>query len=336
MATAIHTEPRFNNDQAAREHLEAIRWPNGPLCPHCGGADRQSKIASQSARPGLYFCGHCRQQYTVTVGTVFERSKIQLHKWVYATHLMCASKKAISAHQMHRMLGVTYKTAWFMAHRIREAMRVPHTGKLGGGGKVVEADEAYWGTESGASKKTLRSSFNKVKRPQGGEAHKQLNKIVSLVERGGKVRSFHVADVTGANLKAVLTDQVAKDSHLMTDSSSRYNMVKKERLFAKYDQVNHSKKEYVRGKAHTNTVEGYFSILKRGLIGTYHHVASVHLHRYVSEFDFRYNNREIIKDVGGYKKKLGGSNDVERADVALRQIGGKRLMYRDSDRSQAI
>lgn len=250
MAAAIHTEPRFNDDFAARQHLEAIRWPNGPVCPHCGGADRQSKLEGESHRAGLHFCGHCREQYTVTVGTVFERSKVALHKWVYATHLMCASKKAISAHQMHRMLGVTYKTAWFMAHRIREAMRIPHKGKLRGGGKIVEADETYFGTESGQSKRKHGK--------KGGAAMNEMNKIVALVERGGKVRGFHVADVTGANLKAVLTDQIAKNPHLMTDSSPRYNKIKREQPFAAYDQVNHSRKEYVRGKAHTNTVEGYF------------------------------------------------------------------------------
>jgi transposase-like protein len=306
------TAPRFTNDTAAREHLEALRWPNGPVCAHCGGADRQSKLDGKAHRPGVYFCGHCRQQYTVTVGTVFERSKVALHKWVLATHLLCASKKGMSAHQLHRTLGVTYKTAWFMAHRIREAMTTLITGPLGGSGKVVEADET---TESGVARRKLKGACGQ--RATGGAAHKQMNKIVSLVERGGKVRSFHVADVTGVNLKAVLTKQVHAASHLMTDASIRYNIVKREQPFAAYDQVTHQAKEYVRGMAHTNTVEGFFSILKRGLIGTYHHVGSPHLHRYANEFDFRYNHRQAL-----------GFDDNARTNALLKEIAGKRLTYR--------
>src|SRR5947199_371925 len=175
---AIHTEARFHDDEAAREHLEALRWPQGAVCPHCGGADRQSKLEGASHRPGLYFCGHCRQQHTVTVGTVFERSKVALHKWVYATHLMCVSKKGISAKQLERMLGVTYKTAWFMAHRIREAMKDEMGGMLGGGGAVVEADETYWGSESGS-----KADSNKAGIRRSGAALKDSNKVVLLVER---------------------------------------------------------------------------------------------------------------------------------------------------------
>jgi transposase-like protein len=311
----MFTEARFNNDDAARDHLETLRWPNGPVCPHCGGVERNSRLYGKAHRPGVIFCGDCRTQFTVTVGTVFERSHIPLHKWLLANHLINASKKGMSAHQLHRMLGVTYKTAWFMAHRIREAMKTIPTGQLGGSGKIVEADETYFGTESDKAKKTLRGNFGK--RATGGAAMKQMNKIVSLVERDGQVRSFHVADVTGDNLKGVLYAQIHKDSHVITDSSPRYNVVKRNPKFAKYEQVNHSRGEYVRGIAHTNTVEGYFSLLKRGLIGTYHHVASAHLHRYTNEFDFRYNHRARL-----------GYDDHARSNAILKEIAGKRLTYR--------
>ncbi len=307
---AIHTEARFNNEEAARQHLEAIRWPNGPICPHCGGIERNSALNGESHRAGLYFCGDCRTQFTVTVGTVFERSKIALHKWVYATHLMCASKKGISSKQLERMLGVTYKTAWFMTHRIREAMTTTPTGQMGGPGKIVEGDETYYGTEPGK------------KRGKNGGAMPAMNKIVSLVERGGNVRSMHVADVRGDNLKAIMTGHVHKDSHLMTDSSPRYNKLKQSKEFKKYDQINHSSKVYAKGIISTNSVEGYFSILKRGLVGTFHHVSHQHLQRYVNEFDFRFNNRQSL-----------GVNDNERAEIALKGISGKRLTYKRANQA---
>jgi len=302
--------PIFNDDEKAREHLEAIRWPNGPICPHCGAVDRLAKLNGKGVRPGLYYCNHCAEQFTVTVGTVFERSKIPLSKWVLAFHLMCASKKGISSKQLERMLGVTYKTAWFMSHRIREAMRTPHTGKLGGkgGSGIVEADETYWG--------------NKGKQRPGASGYEHKMKIVSLVERGGKVRSFQVPHVNGATLKPILARQIAKTARLMTDEHGAY--VGLEKHFASHETVRHSVKEYTRGDATTNTVEGFFSILKRGLIGTYHHVSEEHLHRYMAEFDFRYNNRE----------KLGVS-DSERAKTALKGISGKRLTYRRIGEAQA-
>jgi transposase-like protein len=305
-------QPRFQNAESAREYLEALRWPHGPICPHCGTIGGHYSLTGKSTRPGLWKCKDCREQFSVTVGTVFERSKIGLHVWLQAVYLMSSSKKGMSAHQLHRTLGVTYKTAWFMAHRIREAMTTLITGPLGGSGKVVEADET---TESGVARRKLKGACGQ--RATGGAAHKQMNKIVSLVERGGKVRSFHVADVTGVNLKAVLTKQVHAASHLMTDASIRYNIVKREQPFAAYDQVTHQAKEYVRGMAHTNTVEGFFSILKRGLIGTYHHVGSPHLHRYANEFDFRYNHRQAL-----------GFDDNARTNALLKEIAGKRLTYR--------
>ena len=298
MAKALFTGPRFNDDEAARKHLEAIRWPTGAVCPHCGGLERNSKLNGESHRPGLYFCGDCREQFTVTVGTVFERSKIPLHKWVLATHLLCSSKKGMSSHQLHRTLGITYKTAWFMAHRIREAMNTMPTGLLGGGGGTVEADETYWGNQKG------------VKRGHGGYEHK--NKIFALVERQGGVRSFHVPAVNAKTLKSIIREHVKPDTAIYTDELRVYRGLGKE--FADHQTIKHSKGEYIRGVVHTNTIEGFFSLLKRGLIGTYHHVGEQHLKRYIKEFDFRYNHRKVT--------------DTERAASALKGISGKRLTYR--------
>jgi transposase-like protein len=295
-------EKRFHDDDAARHYLEATLWPNGPVCPHCGTIG----TAYTTKKTGLYRCAEkgCRKDFSVTVGTVFERSKIPLHKWLLASFLICASKKGMSSHQLHRVLGVTYKTAWFMTHRLREAMGISHAEPLGAGGGVVEADETYWGNKKPYGKG-----------PAGGTGHKM--KIVSLVERGGSVRSFHVPSVTGKTLKPILTAHIAKDANLMTDQWRAYKKIGKE--FASHQTVNHSIGEYARGDVTTNTVEGYFSILKRGLIGTFHHVGEQHLHRYVKEFDFRYNHRSSL-----------GVSDAERTTAALRGIKGKRLMYRDS------
>ena len=302
------TDPRFHDEKAAREHLELIRWPHGRVCPHCEATEHICSIESQSngkrqgARPGLLFCGDCRQQFTVTVGTVFEHSKVPLHKWVLATHLLCSSKKGMSSHQLHRILGVTYKTAWFMTHRIREAMKTDHSYQLGDIGPV-EVDETFVGTKPGAKKRR-------------GYAHK--NAVLSLVERDGEVRSFHVHSVSAKTLKPILQEQITPYAHLMTDDAGQYRLIGPE--FAYHETVNHSKGEYVRGDAHTNTVESFFSILKRGLIGTYHHVGAQHLQRYVTEFDFRYN----------YRSKLG-FNDSMRTAAALKGISGKRLTYRRTD-----
>ena len=295
------TAPHFQNADAARQHLERIRWPDGPVCPHCGVIGKVYPIKVKTARPGLYKCGSCRKQFTVTVGTLFERSRIPLHKWLIAVHLLCASKKGISSHQLHRMLGLTYKTAWFMSHRIREAMKESvFTSQLGGQGQVVEADETYWGNK-GKHRKGAR-----------GWAHKE--KIFSLVERGGNVRSFHVPTVAAKTLRPIMREQIARETAIMTDNAGWY--IGLEADFPTHDVVNHGAGEYVRGPIHTNTIEGYFSILKRGLTGVYQHVGAQHLHRYVGEFDFRYNNRAL--------------DDVERVNVALIGIAGKRLMYRDS------
>lgn len=313
---SIFNAPHFQSADKAREYLERQVWPNGPVCPHCGVIDGHYKLEGKTTRPGLYKCKDCHQPFTVTVGSLFERSKVGLHLWLQAVHLVCSSKKGVSAHQVHRTLGVTYKTAWFMCHRIREAMAGNDGRLMGSGGGTVEADETYWGTSprSAAAKK-----INKDGRIVNlGDKQK----IVALVERDGNVRSFHVATVTGKTLKAVLHDNVSVEAKLMTDDARIYRKIAKR--FASHESVNHSAGEYSRGDAHTNTVEGYFSILKRGLVGTFHHVSPKHLGRYVSEFDFRYNTRSAQ-----------GFTDTERADMTLRRITGKRLTYRRTKASQA-
>jgi transposase-like protein len=301
MAQPILNQPHFQDEDKAREYLEALRWNGEPVCPHCGSVGKHYSITGKSARKGLWKCADCREQFTVTVGTVFERSKIKLHIWLQAVHLVCASKNGMSSMELHRLLGVTQKTAWFMLHRIREAMKPEGGGLMGSGGGTVEADETYWGN----SKRSKAAKGYKGR----GYAHKE--KIVSLVERGGNVRSFHVQSVTAKTLKPILLSQIAKDAHLMTDEASMYTVVGRE--FASHSVVTHGSGEYARGKAHTNTIEGFFSRLKRGLIGTYHHVGSQHLCRYVTEFDFRYNTRK--------------GTDTERAVAVIGGIGGKRLMY---------
>ena len=301
MAEAILNQPQFQDADKAREYLEALRWPEGVVCPHCGVVGGHYLLQGKSTRPGLYKCAACSDQFTVTVGTVFERSKIALNVWLQAVHMMCASKKGVSAKQLERMLGVTYKTAWFMSHRIREAMTTSPTGLLGGGSGVVEADETYWGKK------------NKQHRGARGGDHKM--KIVSLVERNGEKRSFHVANVTAETARAVLTSQVSSKAHLMTDEARIYTKVGRD--FAQHSTVNHGAKEYARGSVTTNTVESSFAILKRGLNGTFHSVSEQHLQRYCSEFDFRWNTR-----------MSQGFSDIMRTNVALSGIGGKRLMYR--------
>lgn len=299
----------FKDDEAARLHLEAIRWPNGPVCPHCGAVENVKRLEDRPKhRPGLFKCYNCKGQFTVTVGTLFERSKIPLHKWFMAVYFLCSSKKGMSSHQLHRTLGVTYKTAWFMTHRIREAMRDSGGFDLmGGGGGSVEVDETFWG-----------NTRIKGQKPRGGWQHKE--KIFSLVEReGGRVRSYHVERVNAATLAPIMRAQIAAEARLLTDEASQY--IKIGREFASHGTVDHGMKEYVRGDVHTNTIEGYFSIMKRGLTGTYHHVSKQHLKRYLTEFDFRYNYRK--------------TDDLERTMEALRGIDGKRMMYRDSSRGVA-
>jgi len=302
--------PVFQDEAKARDWLEAELWAGGVVCPHCGTVDRSTKVQGETARAGLYMCNECRKQFTVTVGTLFERSHVPLNKWLMAVYLMSSSKKGMSAHQMHRMLGVSYKTAWFMAHRIREAMRDgKFPGPLGGQNKVVEADETYIGG------KEKNKHANKRIRKGRGAVGKEA--AFSLVERDGKVRSFHLPEVSAKTLKPILKAQIDGRTFLMTDEAGMYRKAGDD--FAGHGTVNHSADEYVRhgGFMHTNTVENYFSILKRGITGTYHHVSQQHLKRYLAEFDFRYNERA----------KLGVS-DSERMTKAVKGIVGKRLTLR--------
>ena len=302
MATADLQSPIFTDENAAREALEAVRWPFGPVCPHCGSLEKIGKVEGKSRAPGLYYCGSCKGQFTVKVGTVFERSKIPLTKWWLAAHLMSSSKKGMSAHQLGRMLGLTYKSAWFLAHRVREAMRELAPSPIGGENKVVEVDETYVGGKA-------KNRKNKVPKKSA---------VVALVEREGMVRSYHVANVTGENLKPILVSQINKATYVMTDESTVYPGITGG--FSGHGTVNHSAQEYVRGTFwHTNTAENYFSIFKRGIVGTYHHVSEAHLHRYAAEFDFRYNRRSGL-----------GINDAARTAAAMRGAEGKRLTYRQA------
>ena len=307
MASVLN-QPYFSDEQAAFDRLEAIVWPHGIVCPHCGTIGKAAALAGVKdkkgrARIGLKKCYACRKQFTVRVGTVFEASHVPLCLWFQAAYLMSSSKKGISSNQLHRTLGVTLKTAWFMSHRLREAMRVLQMDPLGGAGKEVEADETFIGQ----------------KRPKArgarGYAHKHA--VVSLVERGGKVRSQHVNDVNAATLRPILKAQIDPASWLHTDESSVYRSIGKD--FKYHFTVEHGAGEYVRGSAHTNTIEGFFSIFKRGMIGVYQHCSSAHLKRYLAEFDFRYNQRVAL-----------GVSDPARTEAALRGIVGKRLTYRDS------
>ena len=303
--------PIFTDESKAREWLEARVWPEGPVCPHCGEAEKLHRMEGDAHRAGLLNCNSCRKQFTVTVGTLFERYKIPLTKWLLATFLLSASKKGISTHQMHRMIGVSYKSTWFMMHRIREAMRpLNPTEPMGGEGKTVEADETYVGG------KEKNKHVGKRNRGNIGGTGKEI--AFALVERGGSVRSFHVPSVNAKTLCPILVSQVSRATSLMTDDAGQYRHMGNE--FAKHEVVNHGINEYVRGNAHTNTIEGYFSILKRGITGTYHHVSPQHLKRYLGEFDFRYNNRSALK-----------IDDMTRASEALKGIKGKRLTYRRTD-----
>ena len=292
------TNPIYHNDRAARKHLESLLWPDGPNCPRCGVmGDRITKLKGKSTRPGVHKCKDCRKPFTVTVGTVMERSKIPLCKWVLAAQLMAASKKGMSAHQLHRMLGTTYETAWFLFHRLREAAWDPKRGPIGGENKVVEADETYIG--------------GKAKNKAFGPPPKK-HPVFALVERDGEVRSFHVTNVNSKTLRPLIVKTASRKSYLMTDESSVYPKVGDE--FAGHGTVNHSAKAYVRsGFWYTNTVESYFALIKRGVYGNFHNISEAHLHRYLSEFDFRYNHRKM--------------SDAERGDELLKGAKGKRLMY---------
>jgi transposase-like protein len=297
-------EPYFQDPLKAADYLEAIRWPNGPVCPHCGESERKPyKLRSQTRR--LWKCAACRKQYTVTVGTIFESSHIPLNKWLLAFYLLCSSKKGMSAHQLHRMLGITYKSAWFMAHRIREAMKQkPFTSRMKG---IVEADETYVG-----GKERNRKQRDKQHKTGRGT---DKTPVMVLVERDGIARSFRLANVTGDEVKTVIRQNVDRAARIHTDAFRSYAGLAKE--YASHETVNHLD-EWVRGDVHTNTAENFFSILKRGINGVYHHVSEAHLPRYLSEFDFRFNTRVA-----------NGYSDSDRTRLALSMVGGKRLRYAD-------
>ena len=300
--------PYLHDEAAAFEFVESVLWPNGAVCPHCGGVDRITKVKAnpeKRIRLGLHRCGDCKKQFTVKVGTVFEASKVKMHLWVQAVVLMTSSKKGISAHQLHRVLGVTYKTAWFMEHRIREAMRSGDLSPFGSGGGIVEVDETFIGHD-----KTIKPKGEKKGR---GYAHK--HKILSLVDRTtGRARNFVVDDLKKDTLLPILRENIAKEATVYTDEASQYAKLGDE--FADHDFVRHGAGEYGRGQVHTNTIEGYFSIFKRGMTGVYQHCDKKHLHRYVAEFSFRYSNRIA-----------NGVDDHQRARLAILGIKGKRLTY---------
>ena len=309
---SILNQPHFQDAEKAREWLENELWPNGPVCPKCGTVNQATLMHGETTRSGLYQCNACREPFTVTVGTLYERSHVPLHKWLAATHLMMASKKGMSALEIGRLLGLSKKTAWFLCHRIRESLRETKLATpLGGQNKVVEADETWIGGKE--------HNKHASKRQRRGRGPVGKEPVVALVERDGRVRSQHMPEVTAKNLRLALVTQVDRKSYLMTDESGAYKAVGRE--FSGHGSVNHSIEEYVRGGFwHTNTVEGYFSILKRGIVGTYHHVSQQHLKRYLAEFDYRYNERVSL-----------GVSDSERMRKSVQGIVGKRLTYRRSD-----
>lgn len=303
------TNPIFHDEEKARAHLEEQLWPDGPVCPHCGSL-AVTALHGMAHRKGLYQCNEneCREQFSVTVGTVFERSKVPLHKWVLAAQLMGASKKGVSSKQIQRMLGVTYQTAWFMTMRLREAMSPdPKAGPLGGRGKVIESDETFVG--------------GKAKNVHKGKPTPKKHAVHALVERGGKMRAKHVADVTGKTLRKNLVTMASRKSELHTDEALVYDHLGKE--FAKHKTVNHSQDEYFKDGAGVQSAEAFFAILKRGVYGTFHSVSEQHLQRYVDEFVFRWNNREAL-----------GVDDFARGAELLKGAAGKRLTYRRTDEAE--
>ena len=317
---SILNEAHFHDEAAAITRLESIVWPDGPVCPHCDHTGETYEIKGVRSKPskknpkgverhGLRTCVECRKQFTVKIGTLFESSHIPVHKWWQAVHLLCSSKKGISSHQLHRTLQVTYKTAWFMSHRIREAMRSGSLAPMGSAGGAIEIDETYIGIKSAAEAK------------RGGYSHKMA--VLTLVNRQGEARSFHVDKANTANVLPIVKENLSNEAVAITDESRIYDQVADHA--AHHVTVNHSRREYVseardpwlQGDIHTNTVEGYFSLFKRGMRGVYQHCSEKHLHRYLAEFDFRYSNRSAL-----------GVEDVTRTEKALVGVKGRRLTYR--------
>jgi transposase-like protein len=312
MAKSVLNAPHFVTEAAAFDHVEAMLWPHGPVCPHCRNTDgaKIGRLQGKTTRLGLRKCYACKKPFTVRMGTIFEDSHLPLHLWLQIIHLMCASKKGISTRQVQRMLECSMKTAWFLTHRIREAMKESRgifTPPMGGAGKTVEVDETYVGRKAGTK------AFLPVSEKQP---------VVALVERDGKVRSFHFPTIRANTLRSTMARNISLESRLMTDESRMYTYIRHN--FASHGTINHTERKYVQGDVHTNTVEGYFSILKRGIYGVYQHVSEAHLKRYLCEFDFRYNNRIAL-----------GVDDTERAANAVKGARGKRLTYETTSRPQA-
>jgi len=307
---SVLSKPYFHSEEAAVGYLESVIWADGKTCTHCGGLDRITKVKANPAkriREGLWRCGDCKKQFTVKIGTVFEHMRLPLHKALQAVYLMTSSKKGISAHQLHRVLEITYKSAWFLAHRIREAMRDGALAPFGGNGGIVEVDETFIGQEPG------------VEKAKGGYKHKM--KVLSLLDRtSGQRRSFVVDGVSIADVTPILRENIAREAHLLTDDAGQYRFMSQH--FASHNTTPHMKGVYVdrdNPTIHTNTIEGSFSIFKRGMKGIYQHCQKKHLHRYLAEFDFRYTHREAT-----------GFNDADRSMQAMKGIVGKRLTYRST------
>lgn len=300
MASALSAK-HFHDEDAAFAYVEKRLWPTGPHCPHCGGVERLGKLKGKTTRAGLWKCYQCRKPFTVRMGTIFESSHVPLHIWLQAMYLIAGSKKGISSNQLHRILGVTLKTAWFLSHRIREAMREGDLTPFGGDGGAVEVDETYIGRKKG---KPIRGAYH----------HKMA--VLGLVDRdSGRCRLFHVEKASGSNIQPIVLANLSREARLMTDESMMYRKIGRE--FAEHSAVHHYEKEYVRGDVTTNTVEGAFSIFKRGMRGVYQHCAEKHLHRYLAEFEFRYSHREAT-----------GCDDEARANRLLSGVVGKRLTYK--------
>jgi transposase-like protein len=306
--SSVLSDKHFHNEEAAYAYVEARIWRNGRTCPHCGVVDGSGPLKGKTSRPGLYKCYACRKAFTVKIGTVMEDSHIPVHVWLQATYLLCSSKKGISSNQLHRSLGITLKSAWFLSHRIREAFRSGKLAPLGGSGKIVEVDETFIGQKEDIPKRR-------------GSAHKHA--VLSLVERGGAVRSFHVDGTSAAHLVPILRANIAREASIMTDEAGQYAHLNKD--FASHEYVNHGAGEYGRGEVHTNTLEGFYSVFKRGMKGIYQHCGERHLHRYLAEYDFRYSNRQAL-----------GIDDTARTDRAIAGIKGKRLTYHLSHNAQAV
>ena len=308
MASPNLSNPIFHDEDKARAWLEKRLWPDGPICPHCGVVDQATLLKGKSPRPGLYQCNACRKPFSVTVGTLYERSKVPLCKWLAATHLMMSSKKGMAAIQIGRLLGLSKKTAWFVCHRIRESLRTKASAApMGSGGGAVEVDETF---------------FGQAEKPAGARGVHAMNKVLSLVDRqSGEARSFVIFDLDYDEIGPILRANLAKEARLMTDDAGYYRRARHD--FESHETVSHRQEEWARGDVCTNTVEGFYSIMKRGLHGVYQHVGSQHLHRYIAEFDFRYTNREAT-----------GCDDTARFEKSIPGIVGKRLTYRRTRRNE--